>query len=206
MKSILSKLAVASGLFLLPTLSAQASVNSTLNVNIVCYYQVSTSVSGPYSLGTANIVRLDSKQLIVLLARQTGVNYPGGSQLEVAVNGQVFITDSSRNRLGNVSKYLSANLDTASRVYNGFRNNQTRQETTRNYFPISFTMDLPGVKGTVYGMTNELFKVTAPSEDGIQYIIGHTDAAVNGTGSFTGALAHYNGNLVLDGRKATIRR
>ncbi|MEO5711941.1 MAG: hypothetical protein ABIT37_00485 [Luteolibacter sp.] len=206
MKSITYKLLLASGLFLLPALSAQASVDSTLRLDIKCYYQLKTYVSGVKSIGTAKVVRLDSKQLIVLLGKQVGIKYSGGSQLQVAVNGQVFITNSAGDRLGNVSKYLKADLDTQSRVYDGFHNNQTNQETTRNYFPVSFTMDLPGVKGTVYGMANELFKITPPTGDGLQLTIGHTDADVNGSGSFSGALAHYNGKLALDGRKAIISK
>jgi|GEM_PF-4169440 len=206
MKTITFKLLLASGLFLLPALSAQASVNSTLRLDVKCYYQFKTSVSGVKSIGIAKVVRLDSKQLIVILGKQAGIRYPGGSQLEVTVNGQVFITNSKGDRLGNVSKYLQANLDTQSRVSDGFHNNQTNQETTRNYFPVSFTMDLPAVKGTVYGMANELFKITPPTGDGLQLTIGHTDADVNGTGSFSGALAHYNGKLALDGRSASINK
>ncbi len=206
MKSITFKLLLASGFFLLPSLSTQASVDSTLRLDIKCYYQLKTSVSGVKSIGIAKIVRLDSKQLIVLLGKQVGVSYPGGSQLEVAVNGQVFITNSKGDRLGNVSKYLKAELNTAGRVYDGFRNNQTGQETTRNYFPVSFTMDLPGVKGTVYGMANELFKITPPTGDGLQLTIGHTDADVNGNGKFNSATAYYNGKLALDGRKASISK
>lgn len=204
MKSHAFKLLLASTLFLLPSLTAQASVDSTLRLDIKCYYQFKSYISGVKSVGIAKIVRLDSKQLIVLLGKQAGINYPGGSQLEVAVNGQVFITDSSGDRLGNVSKYLRADLNTQSRVFNGSRNNETGQETSRNYFPVSFTMDLPAVKGTVYGMANELFKVTPPTGDGLQLVIGHTDADVNGNGKFSGATAFYNGTLALDGRKATI--
>ncbi len=206
MKSITSKLLLAGGLFLLPALSAQASVDSTLRIDILCYYQLKTYVSGVKSIGTAKVIRLDSKQLIVLLGKRAGVKYPDGSQLEVAVNGQVFITSSQGDRLRNVSKHLKANLETQSRVYDGYRNNQTNQETTQNYFPISFTMDLPGVKGTVYGMANELFRITSPTGDGVQIIRGHTEADVNGSGSFSSALAHYNGRLTLDGRRATISK
>ena len=204
MKSNTLRLLLASGLFLLPALSAQASVDSTLRLDIKCYYQLKTYISGKKSIGIAKIVRLDSKQLIVLLGKQVGVKYPGGSQLEVAVDGRVFITDSSGDRLGNVSKYFQATLDTQSRVYDGFHNNETGQETTRNYFPVTFTIDLPGVKGTVSGMANELFKVTPPTGDGLQLLIGHTDADVNGNGSFQGALGYFNGKLALDGRKATV--
>jgi hypothetical protein len=101
---------------------------------------------------------------------------------------------------------MQANLDNASRVYSGSHNNETGQESTRNYFPISFKMDLPEVKGTIYGIATEAFELTPPNGDKIQIATGHTVSNVNGTGSFGATLAHYDGKLTLDGRKATIRK
>ena len=204
MKSKSFALLLTAGLFLIPALSAQASVDSTLRLDIKCYYQLKTAVSGVRELGYAKVVRLDSKQLLVLLSKQVGIKYPGGSQLEVDTDGRVFVTNSAGDRLGNVSKYFQATLDTQSRVWDGFHNTATNQETTRNYFPVSFTIDLPALKGTVSGMANELFKITPPTGDGLQLIIGHTDGDVNGSGTFGGARAYYNGKFALDGRKAVI--
>ena len=206
MKSKPLRLLLATGLFLFPALTAQASVDSTLRLEIKCYYQLKTAVSGVKDIGTAKIVRLDSKQLIVLLSKDAGIKYPGGSRLEVATDGKVFVTNSKGDRLGDVSQYFHATLETQSRVYDGFRNTETGQETTRNYFPVSFTINLPSLKGTVSGMASELFKVTPPTGDGLQLVIGHSDADVNGRGSFDGALAYYNGKLALDGRKASVAK
>lgn len=204
MKSKTLHLLLATGIFLLPALTAQASVDSTLKLNIKCYYQLKTAVSGVKDIGIAKVVRLDSKQLIVLLGKEVSINYPGGSQLEVATDGKVFVTNSKGDRLADVSQYFHATLETQSRVYNGFRSTLTNQETTRNYFPVSFTIDLPSLKGTVSGMADEFFKVTPPNSDGLQLVVGHNNAEVNGRGTFGGTVAFYNGRLALDGRKAVI--
>ncbi|MEO8616142.1 MAG: hypothetical protein ABI600_13440 [Luteolibacter sp.] len=206
MKSKTLKLIVTCGLFLFPALSARASVDSTLRLDIKCYYQLKTSSSGGKDTGIVKVIRLDTKQLLVLLSTQLNIKYTGGSQLEIATDGRVFVTDSKDNRLGDVSTYFHADIDTKSRIYDGSRNILTNQQITRNYFPISFTINLPELKVTFSGIANELYKVTAPNGDDVQIFTGHTDANVSGSGNFGGMIAHFTGTLALDGRKAVIKK
>lgn len=206
MKSPTLKLLLTSLLCLFPALSAQASVDSTLKLDIKCYYQLRTSSSANKDTGTAKVIRLDTKQLLTLLSTQLNIRYAGGIQLEIATDGRVFVTDSKGGRLGDVSPYFHANFDTKSRIYDGSRNTETNQETTRNYFPVSFTIDLPELKVTISGIADEIYKVTSPNGDGVQIFTGHTDSNVSGSGNFGGMIAHFNGTLTLDGRKAIIKK
>jgi hypothetical protein len=204
MKSKSLTILLATGIFLLPGLSAQASVDSTLKLEAKFFYQLRDSVRGDKEIGSIKAVRIDSKQLLILLSKQAGIKYVGGTQLEVAVDGQVYVTDSKGNRLGNVSKYFQATFDTQSRLFGGSRNVKTGQEISRNYFPVSFTIDLPQLKGTLKGLASELFKVTTPTKDGVQITSGTTTADVDGKGNFAGALSYFDGKITLVGRQAVV--
>ncbi len=131
-------LLLASGLFFLIALPARASLDSTLRLDINCYYQDKTSSSGDKESGSVKVIRLDTKQLLVLLSTQLNIRYAGASQLEVATDGRVFVIDSKGTRLGDVSTYFHANFDKKTQIYAGTRNTLTNQEATRNYFPVSF--------------------------------------------------------------------
>lgn len=205
MKSRTLKLLLASGLFLFTALSARASVDSTLKLDINCYYQDKTTSSGSKETGNVKVIRLDTKQLLALLSTQLNIKYTDGSELEIATDGRVFVTDTKGNRLGDVSNYFSASFDTQSRIYDGSRNTLTNQESTRNYFPLSFTIDLPDLKVTVSGIANELYKVSIPNGDRVQIVTGRTQSSVSGSGNLGGLIAHFTGTLALDGRKALVK-
>ena len=206
MKSPALNLLLTTGLFLCPALSVQASVDSILKLDIKCYYQLKTSSSATKDTGSVRVIRLDTKQLLALLSTQLDIRYTDGTQFEVATNGGVFVTDSKGNRLGDVSPYLHANFDLKSRIYDGSRIILTEEEISRNYFPVSFTINLPSLKVTFSGIANELYRVTAPNGDGVQIFQGHTDTNVSGSGSVEGIPAHFTGTLTLDGRKAIIKK
>ncbi len=198
-------LLLASGLFLLAALPARASVDSTLRLDINCYYQDKTSNLNGKETGSVKMIRLDTKQLLALLSTQLNIRYTNGSELEIATDGRVFVIDSKGDRLGNVSNYFHARFDTQSRIYDGSRNPLTNQEATRNYFPVSFTIDLPELKVTVSGIANELYKVSVPNGDGVQIATGRTQSNVSGSGNLGGLIAHFTGTLALDGRQALIK-
>lgn len=206
MKSTSLKLALYAGLFLFPAAALQASVDSVLKLDLRCYYQKKISSSNLKESGKVETVRLDSKQLLKMLSKEVGVKYPGGSQLKVAVDGKVFVADSKGNTLGDVSRFFSAKLDTNNSLFDGKYDGESGKEDSRNYFPISFSINLPALKGTVTGLAIEDFKANKPDKFGIQEITGRTSSSVNGKGLIEGRLAYYDGSLKLDGKNAVLTR
>lgn len=195
---------LALGLLLVPALPLHASVDSNLTLELKCHTQQKFSTSGPNEYGTVRTVRLDAKQLLILVAKQLAVKFPSGAQLKVATSGKVYVTDSKGNVLKDVSPYFKANLSTKSRLFNGSANTVTGKENSRNYFPLAFAIKLPGLEGKVSGVAVEDFKVTSPDGDGIQVTTGLIETLVSGPGRADGGLALYDGSLYLKGRKATV--
>ncbi|MES2439539.1 MAG: hypothetical protein V4584_10750 [Verrucomicrobiota bacterium] len=195
---------ISAGLFLLPALTLQASVDSVLKLDLKCYYQEKISTSDTKEKGDVEVVRLDSKQLLKLLSKQAGVKFPGGSKLMVAVDGKVFVADSKGRTVGDVSTYFKAKLDGDNSLFDGKYNRENGEEDSTNYFPISFTINLPALKGTVTGLAIEDFKVGKADKFGIQQLNGKTTSAVNGKGQVEGKLAYYDGRMNLNGKQAII--
>jgi hypothetical protein len=203
MKFIPSRALLAAGL-LLPSLPLAASVDSNLTLELKCHTQQKFSTSGPNDYGSVRTVRLDAKQLLVLVAKQLSVKLPSGAQLKITTNGKVLITDFEGTVLHDVSRYFKARLDSKNLLFNGSANNETGKENSRNYFPLAFVIELPGLRGTVRGIAVEDFKVTSPDSDGIQIATGNIETMVNGKGKVDGSTALYDGSLYLKGRKATV--
>lgn len=195
---------LAAGLLLAPVLPLHASVDSNLTLELKCHTQQKFSTSGPNEYGSVRTVRLDAKQLIVLVAKQLSKKFPSGAQLKVATDGKVYVTDSQGNVLNDVSPYFKASLNQRQLLFNGSANTATGKENSRNYFPIAFTINLPGLGGTARGIAVEDFKVTSPDSDGIQITTGNIETLLNGKGKVDGGLALYDGSLYLKGREATV--
>lgn len=203
MKSNSLKLFLGSGLFLFSALSLQA-VEATVKLDLRCYYQKKITTSNSQVKGSVEVVRLDSKQLLKLLAKQTGLKYPGGSQLSVNENGKVSITDSKGTIIADVSRYFKATLDHDDALLDGKYNRETLEEKSINYLPISFTINLPALKGTVTGISIENFNVSKPNKFGVQQISGKSTSNVNGQGQLSGKVAYFDGKISLSGKEAII--
>lgn len=204
MKSPFLKPIISAGLFLYPALLVQASVDSFLKVDLKCYYQDKISSSASKESGKVKTLRLDSKQLLKILGKQSGVKYPGGSQLKVSVNGKVFVTDSKGNKLSNVSQYFQVDLGVENSLFDGKYYPETGKENSTNYFPISLTINLDQLQGVVQGIAIENLKIDKADNYGIQKVKGKTESSVNGNGSVEGGLAYYEGELKLDGKNAIV--
>lgn len=202
MKSKSLNLLIAAGLFLFPALT-HASVDSFLKLDLTYYYQEKLSSNEEGNSGKVRIARIDAKQLLDLIGKQLGANFPKGSQLKVAVDGKVYATDSDGNTLRDVSQYLEAKVSTKNRLFDGNVNHVTRKEDSRNYFPISFIIELPGLEGTVEGIAIETFKVGPPNKDGVQITTGQISSTVNGNGMVGVGAAYFEGTMELTGRQAT---
>jgi hypothetical protein len=206
MKSKALKLVLATGLFLLSALSLQASVESILNLDVKCYYQAKYTSDAENNWGKVNYVRLDSKHLVYLIGKARGTSFPDGAQLKVMVDGRVFVVTSDGYKITNVTNLVEAKLGVQKRLFHGTHNNQTGQETSRSYFPISLTINLPQLKVVLDGIGTEDFQATEADQDGIQIKMGTINCNVSGTGSVNGKLGYYDGRMELEGRKAAIVR
>jgi len=191
---------LAAGLFLLSALPLHASVDSILTVVVNCYYQQKVSTAGDNIAGNVNIVRVDSKQLLVLLQKELAVNFPRGAQLELAADGKVYVVDAKAVVVTDVSAYISATVDDGVRLLNGQRNLATKQENTRNYYPITLTFNLATLQGTIKGIMMENLVAGAPDRYGFNITTERASATVNGAGSFNGKTAYFDGTVSLLGR------
>jgi len=191
---------LAAGLFLLPALPLHASVDSILTVVVNCYYQQKVSTAGDTIAGNVDIVRIDSKQLLVLLQKELAVYFPRGVQLELAADGKVYVVDAKSVVVMDVSTYISATVDVGERLLNGQRNLATKQENTRNYYPITLTFNLVALHGTIRGIMVESLTAGAPDRYGFNITNEKGNAIVNGSGSFNGKTAYFDGTLNLLGR------
>jgi len=206
MKSKSLHLILAAGLFLFPALSVHANVDSILKLDMKGYFQAKYSATDSRESGQVGVVRMSSKQLIKLLSRQVGIRYPGGSRLKVAADGSVYIADAKGNIVGDVSEYFGAKADIANSLIHGKRNLVNGTERSKNYYPITFTINLPGLQGTFEGLVIEEFSVSAPSGAGVQFTTGTANSRVSGEGRINGKPAFFEGNLNLKGREASLTR
>ncbi|RYD23188.1 MAG: hypothetical protein EOP88_05210 [Verrucomicrobiaceae bacterium] len=195
---------LAASLLLAPALPLHASVDSNLTMEVKCHTQQKFSTSGPNEYGSVRTVRLDAKQLLTLVAKQISKKIPSGAQLKIATDGKVYVTDSKGTVLHDVSPYFKATLNEKQRLFNGSANTATGKENSKNYIPLTLTLKLPGLNGTLKGIAVENFKVTSPNSDGVQITTGNTIAEVNGKGQADGKTALFDGSLYLKGREATV--
>ena len=191
---------LAAGLFLLTALPLHASVDSMLTLVLNCYYQQKVATAGTVIAGNVDIVRVDSKQLLILLEKERGAKFPQGAQLKVATDGRVYVVDAKGVVITEVSTYLYATLNDGVRLLNGQRNLATGQENTRNYYPITLTFNFSTLKGSVKGVLMENLVVGAPDRYGFHVSTGKSSSTVNGSGFYNGKLAYFDGTLNLLGR------
>ena len=204
MKTSPSHLILSASLLFLPTHPLQAGVDSMLTLSLTCYSQERIATSGDTDNGRVNVMRLNAKQLLGMLANDLNVHFPNGSQLRLADTGKVHVADSNGVVLRDVSPYLHAQFDQAERLFDGSRNRVTGQEKTLSYYPMTFTINLATLKGTVQGIMIEKFTVSAPDQYGVQRIKQEGSSAVNGSGSYGGGTAYFDGSLKLIGQTASI--
>jgi hypothetical protein len=200
-----SSLLLTASLFLLSQLSLQA-IEPEIRMTLKYYVQKSTSTSSGIEKGEVKTVRLDSKQLLKILSATTGVKYPSGSQLRVDEAGKVIAFDTKGNFRTDLSNYLTADFSADDALFDGKYDRQTQKENSTRYFPLSFTMNLPGLKGTITGLAIEKFKTTAANKDGIQFSTSLSKSPVSGQGLVDGQLAYFDGVFKLKGRRASIQR
>lgn len=205
MKSNSLKTILFAGLFLLPAMSLQAGLNATLRVDINCYYQAATSVSGGVESGRIGIVRLDSKQLLTLVGREKGIKFANGTLILVSDDGVVFVGDAQGNSIMDISDLVQVDFQKKEELLGGKVNLTNGKEDSRTYFPLSLTLNLSTLKGTMRGIGIEDRIATAPSGDGVQIIRGSTDSAVSGKGQVNGGLGYFEGRINLKGRNASVR-
>jgi hypothetical protein len=203
MKSKTWKLLLTAGLCL--PLSLQASVDTVLSLDLTCYVQDKILASGGVDVGKVGVLRLNAKQLLILASRQLGVKYPGGTQLLVALDGTISAVDSKGNVVSDLSKLYHVERNVKNRLFDGKSNQTTGQENSRDYYPITFTINLNDLKCRVSGLAIGNLDVSAPNKYGTQHISGNSSSAVNGKGSSNAELAYYNGKLSLSTRGEVIQ-
>jgi selenocysteine-specific translation elongation factor len=205
MKSLSRNLAFATGLLLLSAPKLLAA-ESEIQMDLTSYTQTELSVSSTTEKGKISKLRLNSKQMLKLLAKQAGVDVSSGSKLKFDDTGKVFIVDSKKDRRTDVTRYLSAELDLRSQLFEGKKDLETQKENSTRYFPVTFTMDISGLNGSVQGLVIEKFKTTAPDKDGVQRITTSSNTPFNGQGSINGKAAYFDGDIVIKSRAATISK
>ncbi|MEX1116923.1 MAG: hypothetical protein WEB53_16875 [Akkermansiaceae bacterium] len=194
------------GLFLSSAVSLQARVDSVLKLELKRSTQKISSTSSTTVKGRVINSRVDSKQLLKLIAKTRDTQFPSGSKLQVAVDGTVYVADSKGKWMTDVSEYLRVEFDDQNSLFDGHRNLVTGTETTKTFFPIRLVINLPSVKGSVSGIANEDFKAREPDSDGVRILSVGSKSMVNGRGPVEGGTALYQGTLRLAGRRAEIIR
>lgn len=206
MKSKTLNLLLAAGLFLAPTLSLRANVDSILELDMRGYFQAKSSTSSNRETGKVDIVRLDAKQLLALLQKKVGVKFNGGSRLKLATDGSVFVVNSKGAVVGDVSQYIKTVADYDNGLFNGIRNLSTNEEKGRTYYPITIKFNIPGFVGQVSGVVIEDFTVSPATKTGIQFLSGNGRAGINGQGQINGKGAYFEGSMTLQGKEAVIAK
>jgi hypothetical protein len=193
----------AASLCLLPYASLQAAVDSTVDVNLKCYYQSKFTSTQNRVTGKVSILRLSGKQLVTLLAKKTGIKYANGSRLK-SVGGVIFVADSNGKALGDVSKYFQLKISNKDILFSGSRELVGGKEKSRSYETVSFTLNLPGLEGTISGVLLDDLTIAAPNKFGVQYSTAEGAANVSGAGLVDAKSAYFDGTLSLVGREAYV--
>ena len=191
---------LAAGLFLLPAMPLRASVDSILTVVVNCYYQQKIATAGDLIAGNVDIVRIDSKQLLTLLEKELNTKFPQGAQLQLAADGSVNVVTSKAVLITNVDTYLSATVDGGVHLLNGQRNTATKQENTRNYYPITLTFNFTTLQGSIQGIVMENLVAGAPDRYGVNVTTEKANATVGGSGTYAGKVGYFDGTLTLLGK------
>jgi hypothetical protein len=193
----------AAGISLLSCATLQAAIDSIVDVDLKCYYQSSFTSNQDRVTGKVSVLRLSGKQLVTLLAKKSGIKYTNGSRLK-SVGGLIYVADAKGKPLGDVSKYFKLKISNTATLFNGSRDLASGKEKTRSYESVTFTLNLPGLEGTINGVLLDDLTIAAPNKFGVQYSTGVGSANVNGTGFFDTKTAYFDGGLSLLGREAYV--
>ncbi|MES2658756.1 MAG: hypothetical protein V4689_09060 [Verrucomicrobiota bacterium] len=204
MKSNSLKFLLSAGLFLLPAMSAQAGLKAVLNVDINGYFQAKKSVSGGIESGQVGVVRLESKQLLSLIAQEMGIRFSNGSLLMVSDQAEVYVADAAGNFITNVSPYVKLELKKGNELLHGKVNILNGKEDSRTYFPLALRLNLTKLQGTLHGIGIEEMLVTQPDGDGVQIFRGNTNCSLNGKGVINGGAGLFDGVINIKGRNADV--
>lgn len=205
MKSKTLQLIITAGLLICPALAQETSVSSILTLDMKYYYQQSGTPSGTAGAGKVGVVRVSSKQLLNLAANQLGVRFPNGTRLLATAEGGVFAVNQKGTVLNDLSALFVLTRDTANLLFDGRSKQPAGQQTSRNYYPATFTFKVGGLDGSVGGILIETFEITAPDKFSIRRISSDSNTEVSGKGTYNNSLSYYEGKLKLTGRTALIQ-
>jgi hypothetical protein len=194
----------AASLCLLPYTSLQAAVDSTIDVNLKCYYQSKFTSTQDRITGKVSTLRLSGKQLVTLLAKKSGIKYANGSRLK-SVDGVIFVADAKGRALGDVSKYFQIKISSIGTLFNGSRDLVGGKEKSRSYETVTFSLNLPGLEGTISGVLLDDLTIEAPNKFGVQYSTAAGTANINGVGLVDTKSAYFDGTMSLMGREAYVK-
>ena len=198
-KSLPFPLLLAAALF--PALPVQATVPSPLVLNFTFYVQASQVTEGNLFKGEVDAVRLNSKDLLALLATQTGQTFPKGARIVVDPDGDVFVTDKNGVLIVDVSTFAFA--DFGGDLFDGVYNTVTEQEKSKIYIAFGLELSLPaeGLVLDMTGLAKENFSASKPNNQGTQILKGKIACAVTGRGTFDGNLILGEGKIDLRGKE-----
>lgn len=205
MKSKSLQLLLAAGLLVSPALAEETSVNSTLTLNMKCYFQQSGTPTGTVGSGKVGVFRVDTKQLLKLAGSQLGVGFPSGTRLLATADGGVFAVNQKGVVIKDLSTFYALKRDTANLLFDGRSKQPAGKQTSKNYYPATFTMNVAGLTGTVGGLLIETFKITAPDAFGVRRISSDSTTAVSGKGTYGSSLSYYDGDFKLSGKAALLK-
>jgi hypothetical protein len=205
MKSNSFRLLFAAALLAASALTAHASVDSTLIINLVGYFQNSSNLNGNIENGKVKTVRIGAKDLIRMISRDARINFRGGSKLMIGTDGAVYVTTPDGKIRTDVSAYVKCSVLGEAAVHDGSLNLVTGQENRRNYYPITLTFNFLDLHGSATGMASEKILVSKPDKDGVQIANGLIKASVSGAATNDLKNGYLEGTLLLKGREAVIR-
>lgn len=203
MKSNPLPLLLSIGLFLLPTTSLYAKLDSVLTLSMNCYFQSKESSSTNTLSGKVGNVRVNAKQLLAQIGKQNGVSFPRGSILMVADDGTVFVANSQRVFIADASAYLRIVFDREDELFQGNLNLTNGKEKSTTYYGMALKLNLANLQGTVRGLAIESKDVGPPKKTGVQITQGTTSSRISGQGAVNGGLGYYEGKIDLKGKTAS---
>ena len=191
------------GLFLLPAASLHAELDAVLRLDVRCYFQAKESASNKAMTGKVGKVRLNAKQLLSLIAKEKGVKFPNGSMLMAADDGSVFVADSRRAFIVDVSEFVLLVFERDEQLFNGRMSLKTGKEKSSTYYPLALDLKLASVQGTLHGIGIEKRTIGEPKKTGVQLTRGRTQSDINGKGMINGGVGYCEGKIDLKGKTAT---
>ncbi len=205
MKSVFPKSLLAACLCLLPAALHAQTPDIPLKMNVLGYYQAKLSSGTQKVSGRVGTYRMDSKQFLKFIAKQTGRKFPRGSQLMVSGSGRCTVADSNGNTVIDATPFMEVKFLTDGSIFNGSMNTSTGRRDSRDYYMIALQLKLDNLKGILTGVANEKINVNNPSRTGVQTTRRNIRSDVNGKGLINGGPGYFEGSISMVGRTAEIR-